>query len=318
MPNIDNGHYFLTALVPVLLSSEVGADGAIATPANRLRRLLALLSTTGGDGTPRLYGELASDDRISPFARNRLNHFVRFAVIEDVNYNGRMNGDGIVEALTRVDPAVPQTADHLSRPYLLFAAEFDPNPDGAPEPDVYLDALWTTMEPQLRAIFQQCYHFVEVKNAGDFVRYIKRCQITTTMPFGDYATGRPPLKMLPVVPVGGAAVAAGIAAGWGVVAAAAALGGWRWLAAILIGLLVAITVALFLAQRHAAKSFPATPNADLVTILKALYLQRAFVGFATRHQADDPATLHAAFGQFLAEHQPGEPEPTQPPAVVGI
>lgn len=317
MPNIDNGHYFLTALVPLLISADASADGMIATPANRLRNLLAMMPTSGGDFSPSLYGEEVSDIRISPFARNTLNHFVRFAVIEDVNYNGRMNGDGIVEALTHVDPAVPQPIDHLSRPYLLFSVEFDPNPHGAPEPDVYLDKLWTTMEPQLRAIFQYCYKFVEVKSAGDFVRYIKRCQIETTMPFGNYWTTRPPLKRIAVAPTVVTAVVVGGLAGWGAARLSLQLGGWRWLLALVLGLVVAIAVAAIAAKRHAARSFPAAPQSDLETILKSLYLQRAFVAFATDHQADDPAALHLAFGKFLDECQPDQPEPCQRPAVVG-
>jgi hypothetical protein len=317
MPNIDSGHYFLTVLVPLLLSGEVGADGSIATPANRLREVLAMMPTTGMGDEATLYGQTRGDRGISPFSRNRLNHFVRFVVIEDVNYNGRMNGDGIMEALGRVDPAAPQAMDHLARPYLLFAAEFDPNPDGAPEPDVYLHKLWATMEPELKAIFRHCYGFVEVKSAGDFARYIKRCQIETTMPFGDYWQAAPALKGLPMLPVAAMALAAGAAAGWGVAILAAALGGWRWPLAILVGLLVAAGAVLVSAKRHAARPFPTAPDSDLETILKSLYLQRAFVDFAIEHQGATPAALHHAFREFLITHRPGEPEPTQPPAVVG-
>lgn len=317
MPNIDSGHYYLTALVPILLSAELESDGSVATPTNRLRRLLTVMPTTGVDAAPTLYGQIQGDPRMSPFARNRLNHFVRFAVIEDVNYNGRISGDGIVEAVRGVDPAAPQAFDRLSRPYLLFAAEFDPNSHGAPELDVYLDKLWSTMGPELREIFRYCYGFAEVRTAGDFVRYIKRCQIETTMPFGDYWTVRPPLHMLPLAPVAVAGLGAALAAGYAAWRLAEPLGGWRWALAIPAALLAALAVALFMAKRHAAKSLPAAPHADLVTILKSLYLQRVFVAFAIAHQADDPAALHTAFGAFLDTHQPDEPEPSQPPAVVG-
>lgn len=318
MPNIDGGHYFLTALVPIVLGDEVAGDGSIECPSNRLRKLLALMPTTGG-GREALAGPDVVEQEVSPFARNNLNHFARFAVIEDINYNGRMNGDGLVEAIRRVNPAELQAVDHLSRPYLLFAAEFDPNREGAPEPDVYLDRLWTTMEVELRDVFKYCFHFDEVKTAGDFVRYIKRCQIETTMPFNDYWIKSPPLEALPLRAVLAGALATGILAG---------VGTWLglhtilfpllvWALAITISLVVAILILRFAIRARGDKPFPAAPNSDLKTILKALYLQRAFVEFAISNQGAAPAALSAAFGKFLSQHRLQADEPTQLPAVVG-
>jgi hypothetical protein len=108
-----------------MLSDEIAADGSLECPSNRLRKLLALMPTTGGGrealaGTDVVFEK--GDKNISPFARNDLNHFARFALVEDVNYNGRINGDGLVEAIRRINPAELQAVDHLSRPYLLFAA----------------------------------------------------------------------------------------------------------------------------------------------------------------------------------------------------
>lgn len=318
MPNIDGGHYFLTVLVPILLSDEVAEDGSIECPSNRLRKLLALMPTTGG-GREALAGPDVVESQVSPFARNTLNHFARFAVIEDINYNGRMNGDGLVEAIRRINPAELQAVDHLSRPYLLFAAEFDPNREGAPEPDVYLDRLWTTMEVELRDVFKYCFHFDEVKTAGDFVRYIKRCQIETTMPFNDYWIEPPPFEELPLRAVLVGALAAGSTAGVGTwLGLRATLVPFLvWVLATTIGLVIAILIVRFAIRWRGDKPFPTAPNSDLKTILKALYLQRAFVDFAISNQGAAPDALNAAFGKFLSQHRLQADEPTQRPAVVG-
>ena len=61
------------------------------------------------------------------------------------------------------------------------------------------------------------------------------------------------------------------------------------------------------------------PNGEgrLETVLKGLYLQQKFSQFATDHQFDTPEQLHAAFGTFLADHDPANSnKPTQPPGVL--
>jgi hypothetical protein len=320
MPNLDGGHYYLTALVPVLLQPEAGDQetGAVA-PATRLRETLALMASTGG-GPPQLAGAVINDQRVSPFARNLRNHFVRFAVIDDPNYNGRIASDGLLEAVTGVDPAQPQPQDRLSRPYLLFAAEFDPNTEGAMEPDVYLDGLWTTMEAELRDIFRHCYGFSGVRGATEFVRYIKACQIETTMPFNDYWTGSPPFKPLSLMALGAAALLAGALVGTATYMGLRMLWplGWAIAVAIGIAIVVAGVVAAAIVWWWGGRPFPAAPQGDLKSVLKALYLQRTFVDFAIQAQGLGPADLHAAFGAYMAEHRPREAEPRQPPGIVGI
>jgi hypothetical protein len=323
MPNIDGGHYFLTALIPILLSDEVGEGGSIECPSNSLRKLLALMPTTGGGPEPTLYGSEGVDSYASPFARNDLNHFVRFAVIEDINYNGRINGNGLIEALRGVNPAELQPVDHLSRPYLLFAAEFDPNRAGAPEPDVYLDRLWTTMNVELHDIFKHCFHFDEVRTSGDFVRYIRRCQLETTMPFNDYWIDPLPLKNLSLpAPIGMALLI------WGLFTFGISRllpGGLNpfllWPLAALLGFVPALIPALFIfgfaVRAGAAKPFPTAPDSDLKTILKALHLQRAFIDFAIANQGAPPDALQSAFGDFLDQNRLHAPSPTQSPGVVG-
>ncbi|HVU30065.1 MAG TPA: hypothetical protein VHE36_06675, partial [Sphingomicrobium sp.] len=65
------------------------------------------------------------------------------------------------------------------------------------------------------------------------------------------------------------------------------------------------------------RPFPTAPDSDLRTILKALYLQRAFVDFAISNQGAPAEALSDAFEKFIARHRPGGDEPTQSPGVVG-
>ena len=61
----------------------------------------------------------------SPFARNTRNHFARFAIIDDVAYNGRKQGNVLWTLLRKINPMVAQPQDHLTCPFLFFGTEFD-------------------------------------------------------------------------------------------------------------------------------------------------------------------------------------------------
>ncbi len=75
-----------------------------------------------------------------------------------------------------------------------------------------------------------------------------------------------------------------------------------------------------------ARPFPATPDSNLPTVLKALHLQRAFTRFAIDNQMEatggntaSPQGLYDDFGKFIADNKPNDLSgPTQPPGVVGI
>jgi len=96
--------------------------------------------------------------------------------------------------------------------------------------------------------------------------------------------------------------------------------GWPWgttAVLALIALLIAVGVAYWQVMTRGAKPFPAAPNSDLPSVLKALYLQQKFGRFAIDNQAADPRRLHEAFGRFFAEHQPKDLDrPTQAPGVI--
>ncbi|MCH8981127.1 hypothetical protein IH922_03805, partial [candidate division KSB1 bacterium] len=75
----------------------------------------------------------ATSGKDSPFSRNKRTHLARFAVLDDVIYNGRNATDAILDAI-RQGPSsiIPQHIDSLNCPYLLFAADFDAATAGVP------------------------------------------------------------------------------------------------------------------------------------------------------------------------------------------
>jgi len=315
MPNLDGGHYFYTGLFPVALETVARADGSVTVPSHLLREALASL--------PNFSQVRESQDadrrteRISPFARCRSTHFARLAVIDEPAFNGRDPVDAIKGAIKGVDLSEHQPVDHLSRPWLLFAADFD-----ADEPDVldrWATELWQLMEPELRAIFQHCTGFDRVESAEAFAAYLLRGQLETTMSFNDYwidpMPGRPlSLAMVGWVTLAVLALFVGMAwliqREWG--------GGWAvWVAAGLLGAGVGVWAAYKLIMARGAKPFPTAPDSDLKSVLKSLCLQQYFTRFAITQQGRSAEQLYEAFGRFLEEMRPDDVErPTQPPGVL--
>jgi hypothetical protein len=355
MPTFDGGHYFLTVLVPVR-TNPVHDGSAFTSPVHALRKRLARLPPA--QHTPGcLEGE-------SPFTRNTRNHFARFVIIDDVAYNGRQTENSICLLLRNalrkflkkkeISLVVAQPQDHLTCPFLLFAADFDAKLDpkidakiaADAERDSYLATLWATMEPELREIFIHCERFEfdsvndaargerfdSVNDAASFAKYIASCQIETTMPFNDYydnetiddlINGR--IKSRPPWPADQVLIPAGLGAillAMGLVVWLIFCGGLMLLLAGAATFAGGLWLAYATLMAAGAKPFP--PGPDLPTVLKALHLQRAFTRFAIDNQllAVDPASaeqFHAAFGDFVAVNQPGNlAGPTQPPGVIGI
>ncbi|MBU8536686.1 hypothetical protein [Falsiroseomonas tokyonensis] len=314
MPNFDGGHYFLTALIPVRtgLCADPRTDATVTSHVHELRATLAAMPTAL---------QTPATEKIginSPFARSDRTHFARFAILDDVAFNGRGQRDPIKVALKLApQPSEADPVDRLPCSYLIFVVDFDA-PDGSEAALAdYLTHLWSVMEPELRAILMHTEGHERATDAAGFVRLIRACQLETTMPFNDYWQGAPPLVPLPLkrllLP---AALAAG-ALVLGLVIGIFAKG-WLWLA--LLGL-VALPVTLWWAWRSVmqagAKPFPMAPRSDLPHVLKALYLQQKFTRFAIETQGQGPEALHAAFGDFLARHRPEDvAAPTQHRGVV--
>ena len=307
MPNFDGGHYFLTCLAPVV--TLPGDPLRPATTGERrerraLAQTLAMLPTgQQTDGSP-------PDAPPSPFARNTLNHFARFAVIDQPTFNGRVSGDSLVALVRKTDPLVPQKVDRLASPFLLFAADIDAPGDPETALRAYTAELWRTMRAELEDIFGHCAGFAGTDTAEKFHGYIKRCQVETTMPFNDYWLDG--LKVTPGQPVSNVALA--LAA----VVAIAALVLWHWAAVpwLLLGAVIGVYLIWRSIIARGQQPFPSAPGGDLPSVLKSLYLQQQFTRFAIEAQGLDDAALYARFAAFAGATQPDFSTPAQPAGAV--
>jgi hypothetical protein len=311
MPNYDAGHYFLTVLAPVRLDSVV-VDGQSQSRRHMIREALYFMPS--GERTVATQGEVTDN----PFARNNATHFARFAVLDDVVFNGRVSGNTLIDAIRKRNPLTPQPVDRLTTPFLIFCADFDA-PTGTPaDLKRYLEKLWATMQAELTSVFQHCVGFDAVKTDEDFFAYITRCQLETTMPFNDYWTVRPDLKDLDFKPflIGGV-----------LAAIVALLGLLMWQPRLLIIGVAAVAVAIFLAYRKVVDTakipFPKTPppaaSSDLPTVLKALRLQREFTQLAIDLQGKSEQELYDGFGAFVTQTKPYDlNEATQIPGIIGV
>jgi hypothetical protein len=318
MPNFDAGHYFYTGLVPVDLRPTRRADNSITSHSHLLREVLAELPN------------FSAEDRAarpSPFSRCRRTHFARFAMIDDPAFNGRVQQDAIVAAVMRVDLLEHQPVDHLSRSWLVFVADADAADGSDASRDAWARGLWEVMEPELRAIFRHCLGFAKVDSADSFAAYLAKAQIETTMSFNDYWIDMPDLPLLSVPAMAVIALVPAV-----VIGLAAAY--WRWgmphwprhfdgigillvLLAFLLGLALGVWILIRVICARGAKPYPTGPGSDLPGVLKSLFVQQRFTGFAIAQQGASPEDLHAAFGRFIAEVRPEQADgPTQSPGVV--
>ena len=308
MPNLDGGHYFYTGLFPVMLDSVQRPDGSYTVHSHLLREALASLPN---------FSESSGPIRTSPFARSDSTHFVRLAVIDEPEFNGRDPVDALKQAVKGIDLLAHQPVDHLSRAWLMVATDFDAPDAGAR--DLWAAGLWDVMAPELRAIFGHCERFGEVQDGAAFAAYIGRGQVETTMSFNDYWIKPPPFPSLSLGAIAGTillVLALFLGLGWFVQRQYGA-GWWIWILAALLGIGAGLWAAYRLVVARGRRPFPTAPDSDLKSVLKGLYLQQNLVRFAIDHQGASPEELHAAFGQFLASAQPANvDEPTQKPGVL--
>lgn len=331
MPNFETGHYFLTVLAPVRTGARGGPEGY----SYRQKLLEELARLPHSEATANSRGTAEQ----SPFARSRMTHLARFALIDDLPYNGRESGDTILGKLSGQDPLVQRQVDRLSTPFLLFAADFDAADGSDASLRAFTDALWRTMRPELTAILDNCHGFEGVATAGDFFHYVKRCQVETTMPFNDYYPEEPRhLQLPPDMPLPVEGIKAGARALIGLVAlwllcillGAVLPGGWPRDAAAFVARCGLLVVPLLLAgaglylHRLYRKVMTQGPqplprSASLPKVLKSLYLQQHFVDFVIANQGAAPEELHAAFGRFLGAHAPDNLDaPTQAPGLIRL
>lgn len=309
MPSIDGGYYFLTVLVPVRRAWETDIAADKAAPIIELRKTLAQMPTAMQTLRTHKSGE------ISAFSKSTRTHFARFAVIDRLGYNGYQAADPVLETINLAKPISTRT--ELESPYLLFAAEFDA-PSGARNYDlaVYLRELWDVMEKDLVKIFSNCVAFDkgEITTAAQFIEYVKKCEIETTMPFNFYWADPP--ENLPSLTFTGLGV--------GGVITGLLMGALFWLLFSQFGFWLAFIPATIAfiggligfpaiqLKRYGDRAFPTPPNASLPSILKGLHLQTTFGRFVVNHQGADADDLHKAFGAYLEENEPRRAEPSHP------
>jgi hypothetical protein len=308
MPNYDGGHYFYTGLAPIRRPSVKRADGSVTSPSHIVREALATLPN---------YSQARDATRVSPFARSDSTHFIRIAVIDDPAFNGRNTADAIVQALKGVDLLEHEPVDHLSRPWLLFEADFDV-PDGSDGArDAWAAELWDHAEPELRAVFGHCHGFETASDGASFAAYLAKAQVETTMSFNDYYMDFPKLPSLTMTRMlvqTLAMLALFLLAAW-LIDREVHVGWPLWVAAGILGLGAGLWATYKLVMSRGAGPLPRGPG-DLPSVLKSLYLQQRFTQFATDHQGDTPERLHTAFATFLADHDPENvARPTQTPGV---
>ncbi|MBX9748853.1 MAG: hypothetical protein K5Q68_04485 [Roseococcus sp.] len=314
MPSFDGGHYFLTALIPVRMDAveDPMAGGQVTSHLHALREVLAALPTALQSPATEKIGVNA------PFARESRTHFTRLVILDDVAFNGRNQRDPIKVAIAGPPPTQFDPVDRLDGAFLIYVADFDAADGSAETVDGYLRGLWSVMGEEWRAILAHCHRGAAITDGSGFARYIRGCELETTMPFNDYWPGAPPLAPLSLKPFINLALGAVAALVLGLVIAPFAGAAWLWLAlAGLLGLAGVAGAALFRIMRAGQKPFPAAPRSDLPSVLKALYLQQRFTRFAIATQGESPAALYAGFAEFLARHRPGDVTgPTQPRGVV--
>lgn len=327
MPNFDGGHYFLTALIPIRTdpATDPRSTQWVTSHVHCLREALTAMPTALQSWATEAIG------LNSPFAREKHTHFARLFVVDDVAYNGRQHRDAIGAAakgalggvlgkrVFGADPTQPEKVDHLPAPYLFFVCEFDAADGSAQARDAYLQNLFTVMEEEWRAILEHCHGYERVKDAAGFASLIAACQVETTMPFNDYYVPFPALKgraLGPIVAPAAIAILCLLAGGIMRWIDGGAL--WGWL--LLIGL-IGTPAGIFFAYRAivsaAQAPLPTGRRTDLVSVMKALYLQQNFIRFAVAQQGADAKSLHSAFDTFLKTHRPDDADaPTQPRGTV--
>lgn len=321
MPTFDGGHCFLTALLPVETAEVADRGGWKSSPVQMVREALAVLPTAHQSPVTE---SLACN---SPFAKCGKTHFARLVVLDDVIYNGRMPTSALLD---QSDRTIPQAIDHLPQPYLIFVADFDAPEGTDAELRAWLENVWTTMSADLEPVFRHCFGFQgKVRTARDFADYILACQVETTMPFNDYWHAAPPLPTLPAAALFGVGLGVLATVGVALYYLFDAMGwaeppgcSWAFAGQVLLLAILAAGPAIYAVYRlimaRGLKRFPAAPNSDLPSVLKALYLQRQLIPVVARMQGVSDQVLYDRFGELFARVQVDNvAAPTQPPGVIG-
>jgi hypothetical protein len=152
MANTSGNAYALTLLCPIKQGSPKAAAKGMEgqTYADLIRYQLQQLTL----------------NEESPMARVPNTYLSRLFVLNDVPYQGR-----------------PAILEHLKSNYLVFSSNFHG------ELEDYLNGMWKFVEPEIRAVLENCVGFDRVTNLATFIEYVKACQVTTTFFFNGSSDG---------------------------------------------------------------------------------------------------------------------------------
>jgi hypothetical protein len=307
MANYDAGHYFLTVMAPLQRDAFVMVDGVRRSVIDHVRHMLATLPTAQQDHFS------AESGLMSPFARVPGTHFAHLFMIDTLHYNGRRPSNPIIDLLENVQLTIPEEVDALPHAYLVLAADFDA-PDGSEVAlRAYTDGLWVHMAAELRMLYRHCDGFGDVRDAATFFAFVKQGQVHTNLPFNDYWTYEPKMPS----PTRWMAAASALM----VVLAVMALhwgfwpgGGWSLFFTTSFAL-VAVNIAIV--ARFGLTPFPAAPDSDLPSILKALHVQQSFLQFGIDNLGKGGAELRRAFDAYCETNRPLDVDgPRQKPGVL--
>lgn len=103
----------------------------------------------------------------SPLAKVPNTYLARVFLLNDVFYEG-----------------APAIEEHLNNKYLVFSSNF------FGDRDTYLAGMWAAIGDFLQDFLRHCVAFDAVRSSADFVSYIKRCQVNTSL-FFNGSTDKP-------------------------------------------------------------------------------------------------------------------------------
>jgi hypothetical protein len=337
MPSFERGYYQFTALIPL---RQDGDDPEIwrwhpmpRSASHSLRELLDSLRTVDVPLTAREAQSDGAPARSVPFSRNARTHFARLVVVDDLAYNGRQQPDTAIGMLRDVLAGLGWTAlqfaerdqvDHLPQPYLLVLLDFDAADGQRDSVERYLHELWSTTEQEWTLILRHCRGFTRdpLQREASFVALLVEHELESTFSFSTYGwaaakVSRQSMKPAPPPERQGRRPAGLPGLLWIAIVVVIALGvlvvhhpmaALAWMA---LGLGLATPLLWQVLLRLGNRPGPAEPGTDLRSVLKALYLQGAFLEMAETWQnrdASGPASLRHHFRDFLQVVQPGDLE----------
>lgn len=120
----------------------------------------------------------------SPMARVPQTYLCRYFVLDDV-FTQSLAGTDVYgtwfDFLSIFSDRARRRAlpreDHLKSKYLVFSCNFHG------DLDAYLRGMWLAIGNEIRHAWEFCYAFDQVRNADDFIAYMKKCQLTASLFF---------------------------------------------------------------------------------------------------------------------------------------